>query len=221
MADDAGNTAAYAAGMLPTGQSMRALFEELLMVDRIPLHTLLRGASPEAFNGMQSWLNVIRDCNIEDVRTAAALHLENALLWRLEDAVRERQYSAEYRMNCKEAIDRCNAARNMFVTRFDTGLGQTLDLPKVGYPIMVNTPGTVLDRLSIAVIRQAGMPTSTPEGQLTAACVSEFNRQIADLLSGRLTLPAWRLNRRYAAQDWPPPENDMHLVFKLANENRS
>lgn len=108
------------------------------------------------------------------------LHRSNSAQWDLEDATREPEATDAVVARAKRDIDARNQRRHDLVQELDTVIGSLL--PQVATaPPATETPGMVLDRLSVLVIRihrteRAG--DSSPE---YAARVPRLRRQLDDL----------------------------------------
>ncbi|MGI4852423.1 MAG: DUF4254 domain-containing protein [Janthinobacterium lividum] len=84
------------------------------------------------------------------------LHLANFTLWHLEDQARDPRALDATVAGVKRSIDRTNQRRNDLVEQFDAGLLQALrsfDLPAQTAPLNSETPGLMLDRLSILALK--------------------------------------------------------------------
>ncbi len=78
----------------------------------------------------------------------------NLRQWELEDTTRDPSVSDSVVANAKRQIDRLNIGRHRLVQEIDAAIDSTLDQP-VTAPIATESPGMVLDRLSVLVIRRA------------------------------------------------------------------
>ena len=84
------------------------------------------------------------------------LHLANFELWHLEDKARDTASGDSTVAETKRAIDRVNQRRNDTVEEIDTALLASLaarDLPLPSAPLHSETPGQMLDRLSILALK--------------------------------------------------------------------
>jgi hypothetical protein len=99
------------------------------------------------------------DGTIDDQTPASIclrLHHANFDLWHTEDRARNPLSSAEAIVVEKHNIDRLNQQRNDLVEAFDRLLLDTLqpaDLPNPNAPLNSETPGLMLDRLSILALK--------------------------------------------------------------------
>ena len=119
-------------------------------------------------------------------------HLENFSLWHEEDIARRNDLGAERVLQAKRAIDRFNQRRNDLVEKMDQWLVGELQPAESGCPFNSETPGMMIDRLSILALKEFHMheevmrTDATPEHQTKCAGkLSVIRRQISDL-SGAL-----------------------------------
>ncbi len=85
-----------------------------------------------------------------------ALHQANFDLWHLEDRARDPHASDTVIADVKRSIDRTNQRRNDLVERIDADLLAHLEahgLPNPEAPLHSETPGLMLDRLSILALK--------------------------------------------------------------------
>jgi Protein of unknown function (DUF4254) len=78
----------------------------------------------------------------------------NLRQWELEDATRDPGASDAQVANAKREIDRLNVGRHRLVEEIDAAIDSVLDQPPTA-PLATESPGMVLDRLSVLVIRRA------------------------------------------------------------------
>lgn len=78
----------------------------------------------------------------------------NLRQWDLEDTTRDPAASDTKVADAKREIDRLNMARHRLVEEIDAAIDAALSQPATG-PIATESPGMVLDRLSVLVIRRA------------------------------------------------------------------
>ncbi|HUE58293.1 MAG TPA: DUF4254 domain-containing protein [Acidimicrobiales bacterium] len=83
-----------------------------------------------------------------------ALVNSNLRQWDLEDTTRDPEASDTEVANAKREIDRLNIGRHRLVEEIDAAIDSALSQPDTG-PIATESPGMVLDRLSVLVIRRA------------------------------------------------------------------
>ena len=88
-------------------------------------------------------------------------HKRNFLLWHEEDVARSTNVSDREIANVKRAIDRLNQQRNDHIEKLDDHLlGQLAEeriTPEAKAPINSETPGSIVDRLSIMALRMYHM----------------------------------------------------------------
>ncbi|HNX05280.1 MAG TPA: DUF4254 domain-containing protein [Opitutales bacterium] len=126
------------------------------------------------------------------MRLVAENHLRNFSLWHEEDVARRDDIGPEPVKKSKRAIDRFNQERNDFVEQMDKALFALLQPKESGVPFNSETPGMMIDRLSILALKefhmaeQAGRADAGPDHREKCAFrLSIIRRQIADL-SGAL-----------------------------------
>jgi hypothetical protein len=78
----------------------------------------------------------------------------NLRQWDLEDTTRDPGASDTRVANAKREIDQLNLARHRLVENIDAAIDSLLSQPATA-PIATESPGMVLDRLSVLVIRRA------------------------------------------------------------------
>jgi hypothetical protein len=93
--------------------------------------------------GAPPWANLIVDLVESNLRQ-----------WYLEDTTREPGATDAEVASAKREIDRLNMGRHRLVHQIDAAIDSRLDQPATA-PIATESPGMVLDRLSVLVIRRA------------------------------------------------------------------
>jgi hypothetical protein len=78
----------------------------------------------------------------------------NLRQWDLEDTTRDPGASDAEVATAKRQIDRLNMGRHLLVQEIDAAIDSSLDQPTTA-PLATESPGLVLDRLSVLVIRRA------------------------------------------------------------------
>jgi len=91
------------------------------------------------------------------VRLVAENHLRNFQLWHEEDIARRDDLGSERVHQAKRAIDRFNQERNNFIEEMDQALVAALAPPTSGCPRNSETPGMMIDRLSILALKEFHM----------------------------------------------------------------
>lgn len=131
---------------------------------KIPLAPLLDARTIVALHDTMTdeWhrlpaLNVLIDSPAEDFITAVrAQHQANFELWHLEDEARSPYALDREVMLTKRAIDRVNQRRNDLMELCDAMLLEALtghELPAASAPLHSETPGLIIDRLSILALK--------------------------------------------------------------------
>lgn len=108
---------------------------------------------------LQRWhQNEETDCKPEGyLELICHQHFLNYQLWQQEDRARDATASFERIAEVKRRIDRLNQQRNDFIERIDDWLAEELKCKKItpqpGAKLNTETPGSVIDRLSILSLR--------------------------------------------------------------------
>jgi len=84
-------------------------------------------------------------------------HLRNFQLWHEEDIARRDDLGSERVHQAKRAIDRFNQERNNFIEEMDKVLVAALQPKESGVPRNSETPGMMIDRLSILSLKEYHM----------------------------------------------------------------
>ena len=84
-------------------------------------------------------------------------HLRNFQLWHEEDIARRDDLGLERIHQAKRAIDRFNQERNNFIEEIDKALVAILQPRESGIPRNSETPGMMIDRLSILSLKEYHM----------------------------------------------------------------
>jgi hypothetical protein len=126
---------------------------------------------------------------------ALRLHRANFDLWHAEDRARDPQATDAAIVAEKRNIDRFNQQRNDLVEQFDNLILNTLNafsLPKPQAPLHSETPGLMLDRLSILALKIFHTQQEIDRGQRTGdAAHAQRNRlRLEQLLAQRADLAA-------------------------------
>lgn len=88
-------------------------------------------------------------------------HLRNFQLWHEEDIARRDDLGSERVHQAKRAIDRFNQERNNFIEEMDKMLVAALQPAESGLPRNSETPGMIIDRLSILALKEYHMREET------------------------------------------------------------
>ncbi|HEX2860504.1 MAG TPA: DUF4254 domain-containing protein, partial [Lacunisphaera sp.] len=112
----------------------------------------------------------------------------NFLLWHEEDIARRDDLGFEAVYRAKRNIDRFNQERNNFAEEMDKILAATLQPRESGCPRNSETPGVMVDRLSILALKEYHMHEETARADASAEhrakCAEKLERirrQRADL----------------------------------------
>ncbi len=115
-------------------------------------------------------------------------HLRNFALWHEEDIARRDDLGFESVYRAKRAIDRFNQERNNFAEEMDKAIVASLRPPESGCPRNSETPGMMIDRLSILALKEFHMHEETVRADASAEhrakCaekLARIHRQRADL----------------------------------------
>ena len=115
-------------------------------------------------------------------------HLRNFQLWHEEDIARRDDLGPERVCQAKRAIDRYNQQRNNFIEEMDQALVAALKPRDNGCPKNSETPGMIIDRLSILALKEFHMREEAERADADAghraACAAKLDRlvrQRADL----------------------------------------
>lgn len=84
-------------------------------------------------------------------------HLRNFSLWHEEDIARRDDLGSERVHQAKRAIDAFNQQRNNFIEQMDMRLVEELKPAESGVPKNSETPGMIIDRLSILALKEYHM----------------------------------------------------------------
>ena len=142
-------------------------------------------------------------------------HLHNFLLWHEEDTARRDDLGSEAVHRAKRTIDRHNQVRNDCIERMDVALAGELPAALPETPLHSETPGMILDRLSILALKEYHMHEECLRATATeahrTACAGKLaviQRQradlagclgalMADLLAGRRCFAVYRQFKMY------------------------
>jgi hypothetical protein len=110
----------------------------------------------------------------------AELVNSNSSQWDLEDTTRDPDISDAVVATAKREIDRLNLGRHRLVQEIDAAVDAALEQPAVA-PIATESPGMVLDRLSVLVIRRVRTAAASARDQAFADRLPVLDAQIATL----------------------------------------
>ena len=115
-------------------------------------------------------------------------HLRNFQLWHEEDIARRDDLGSVRVHHAKRAIDRFNQERNNFIEEMDKVLVAALNPLEAGVPRNSETPGMMIDRLSILALKEFHMREEAVRADASeahrATCaekLARISRQRADL----------------------------------------
>ncbi len=115
-------------------------------------------------------------------------HLRNFQLWHEEDTARRDDLGFEAVYRAKRQIDRFNQERNNFIEEMDKVIVAELAPSENGGPRNSETPGMMIDRLSILALKEYHMHEETVRADATpehrtkcAEKLARIRRQRADL----------------------------------------
>lgn len=157
----------------------------------------------------------------EDFATAVrAQHWANFELWHLEDEARAPGASDHEIAEVKRGVDHVNQRRNDLTERCDLLLLEALaakGLPAAGAPLHSETPGLILDRLSILALkifhtREEMRRTDAPEGHV------ERNRERLGLLEEQRGDLAGCLDRLWAEVTCGGKRFKLYRQLKMYND---
>jgi hypothetical protein len=107
-------------------------------------------------------------------------HLRNFSLWHEEDVARRDDLGFEAVYRSKRNIDRFNQERNNFAEEMDKAIVASLVPAESGVPRNSETPGMMIDRLSILALKEFHMHEETVRASATAAhqekCAEKLGR---------------------------------------------
>jgi hypothetical protein len=107
----------------------------------------------------------------------------NLRQWDLEDVTRDPRASDTTVATAKREIDRLNTGRHSRVQEIDAAIDATLDQSPAA-PIATESPGMVLDRLSVLVIRRARTAAASSGDPSYASRLPVIEVQVASLSLG-------------------------------------
>jgi hypothetical protein len=110
-------------------------------------------------------------------------HYFNFMLWHEEDIARRDDLGSERVHQAKRAIDHYNQQRNNFIEEMDKMLVADLQPAESGLPKNSETPGMIIDRLSILALKEFHMREEAERGDAT----DEHRGKCAEKLA-RITL---------------------------------
>lgn len=107
-------------------------------------------------------------------------HYFNFMLWHEEDIARRDDLGSERVHQAKRAIDHYNQQRNNFIEEMDKAMVADLQPAESGVPKNSETPGMIIDRLSILALKEFHMREETERSDATddhrAKCAEKLAR---------------------------------------------
>lgn len=117
-------------------------------------------------------------------------HRRNYNLWHEEDCARRDDMGDAYVYKAKRAIDAYNQQRNDFIERIDQALFEELKPNVESAPINSETPGMIMDRLSIMALKVFHMIEQTERTDVDAVHIEKCKEKVAVLSNQRADLVA-------------------------------
>ncbi len=108
-------------------------------------------------------------------------HRRNFDLWHEEDKARRDDMGFEYVYNAKRAIDSYNQQRNDFIEKIDKFLIQALKPDFENAPVNSETPGMIIDRLSIMALKVFHMAEQTERSDVDAGHIEKCRKKLETL----------------------------------------
>jgi len=115
-------------------------------------------------------------------------HLRNFQLWHEEDVARRDDLGFEAVYRAKRNIDRFNQERNNFVEDMDKFIVAALQPPTSGCPRNSETPGMMIDRLSILALKEFHMHEETVRADASADHRQKCGEKLARIRTQRADL---------------------------------
>ncbi|MDE0836361.1 MAG: DUF4254 domain-containing protein [Akkermansiaceae bacterium] len=115
-------------------------------------------------------------------------HLRNFSLWHEEDVARRNDLGPERVMQAKRAIDSFNQQRNNFIEEMDKALVAELQPKEGGVPKNSETPGMMMDRLSILALKEYHMREETERKDVDKKHIASCSEKLARITLQRSDL---------------------------------
>ena len=115
-------------------------------------------------------------------------HLRNFQLWHEEDIARRDDLGSERVHQAKRAIDRFNQERNNFIEEMDKVLVAALKPLESGVPRNSETPGMMIDRLSILALKEFHMREETLRADASETHRATCSEKLARIIRQRADL---------------------------------
>ena len=148
-------------------------------------------------------------------------HRQNCVLWENEDLARRRNVPDSEIAANKRAIDDANQKRSDAVERIDEKLLEALKniKPGEGARLSSETPGAMIDRLSILALKVHHMRLQTGRTDVDAAHIDACRKKLARLEEQRRDLSAC-LERLLAEAERGESYFKVYRQFKMYNDPR-
>lgn len=117
-------------------------------------------------------------------------HRRNYNLWHEEDCARRDDQGFEYVYRAKRAIDAYNQQRNDFIERMDQFLFEQLKPDVANAPVNSETPGMIIDRLSIMALKVYHMVEQTERSDVSDEHRAKCEQKLGVLRQQRADLAA-------------------------------
>lgn len=117
-------------------------------------------------------------------------HLRNFSLWHEEDVARRDDLGFEAVYKAKRNIDRFNQERNNFAEQMDQAIATELRPRESGCPRNSETPGMMIDRLSILALKEYHMHEETVRADASAEHRAKCGEKLARIRRQRDDLAA-------------------------------
>jgi hypothetical protein len=115
-------------------------------------------------------------------------HLRNFSLWHEEDVARRDDLGFERVYQAKRNIDRFNQERNNFAEEMDKAVVAALQPREAGCPRNSETPGMMIDRLSILALKEFHMHEETVRPEASAEHKARCGEKLARIRQQRADL---------------------------------
>lgn len=113
------------------------------------------------------------------LRLVEGNHKENFLLWHEEDKARREDAGFQYVYQAKRNIDKHNQTRNDFIEKMDAFIYEMLPAIPLNTPLHTETPGMIVDRLSILALKEYHMNDEVNREDALEAHREQCSRKLA------------------------------------------
>lgn len=115
----------------------------------------------------------------------AANHRQNYLLWHEEDKARRDDMGPAYVYDAKRAIDSLNQSRNNYIEKIDQHICGLIGDMSESIPMHTETPGMIIDRLSILSLKKFHMLEETLREDVDAEHIKKCQHKLSVLTKQR------------------------------------